>query len=203
MSSASQILLQQAMARQEQGDGLAAEPLYRAVLAEEPAHDIANHNLGLLLAQRGADAESVPHFQAALKSQPGVGQYWLSYAGALLATGHPHEAQMVLTRGQQRGFGGAAVASLLQQARSALIPSEADLRVERGTVQVGQGRTDEAVATYREAITLAPNHAEAHFRLGSILSETGNIAEGFAHYMKRAAIVHGGRPWRQPPHPPR
>ena len=197
MSSASQILLQQAMARQEQGDGLAAEPLYRAVLAEEPAHDTANHNLGLLLAQRGADAESVPYFQAALKSRPGVGQYWLSYAGALLATGHPHEAQMVLTRGQQRGFGGAAVDSLLQQARTALTPSEADLRVERGTVQMGQGRTDEAVATYRETIALAPNHAEAHFRLGSILSETGNIAEGFAHYMKRAALVHAGRPWRQ------
>jgi tetratricopeptide (TPR) repeat protein len=197
MSSASQILLQQAMARQGQGDNQAAETLYRAVLAEEPAHDAANHNLGLLLAQRGAGAASVPYFQAALKSQPGVGQYWLSYASALLATGHPHEAEMVLTRGQQRGFGGAAVDSLLHQARIALTPSEADLCVERGTVQMGQGRTDAAVAAYREAIALAPNHAEAHFRLGSVLSESGSIAEGFAHYMKRAAIVHGGRPWRQ------
>ena len=197
MSSASQILLQQAMERKEQGDNLAAETLYRAVLAQEPAHDEANHNLGLLLARRGEDAASVPHFQAALKSRPDVGQYWLSYAGALLATGHPHEAQMVLTRGQQRGFGGAAADSLLRQARTALTPSAADLCVERGTVQVGQGRTDAAVASYREAIALAPNHAEAHFRLGSVLSETGNIAEGFAHYMKRAAVVHGGRPWRQ------
>ena len=95
MSSASQILLQQAMAQKEQGDNLAAETLYRAILAEEPAHDEANHNLGLLLAQRGADVASVPYFQTALKSQPGVEQYWLSYAGALLATGHPREAQTV------------------------------------------------------------------------------------------------------------
>ena len=51
MSSASQILLKQAMERQGQGDNLAAETLYRAVLAQEPAHDEANHNLGLLLAQ--------------------------------------------------------------------------------------------------------------------------------------------------------
>ena len=203
-STASQILQQQAMARQEQGDNLAAETLYRAVLAEEPAHDAASHNLGLLLVQRGADAASVPYFQAALKSQPGVGQYWLSYAGALLATGHPHEAQMVLTRGQQRGFGGAAVDSLLQQTRTALMPSEVDLCVQRGTAHLSEGRTAEAVATYREAIALAPNYAEAHFRLGSVLSETGNIAEGFVHYMKRAAIVHGGRPWqhdrREPAH---
>ena len=126
-----------------------------------------------------------------------MGQYWLSYAGALLATGHPREAHTVLIRGQQRGFGGPAVEALLQRVQAALTPSEADLRVERGTAQVMQGRIDQAVATYREAIALAPNHAEAHFRLGSILSETGHIAEGFAHYMKRAALVHGGRPWRQ------
>ncbi len=197
MSSASQILLQQAMAQKEQGDNLAAETLYRAILAEEPAHDEANHNLGMLLAQRGADVASVPYFQAALRSQPGVGQYWLSYAGALLATGHPREAQTVLTRGRQRGFGGAAVDSLLQQAQAALIPSEADQRVEHGTELAMQGLLGEAVASYRETIIREPNHAEAHFRLGSILSETGHIAEGFAHYMKRAAIVHGGRPWRQ------
>ena len=60
MSSASQTLLQQAIARQRQGDALAAEPLYRAVLAQEPAHGEANHNLGQLLAERGADAESLP-----------------------------------------------------------------------------------------------------------------------------------------------
>ena len=69
----------------ERGDAIAAEPLYRALLAEQPAHGEANHNLGMLLAQQGQDAQSLPLFQAALKSQPGIGQYWLSYAGALLA----------------------------------------------------------------------------------------------------------------------
>jgi len=202
MSSLSQTLLQQAIARQREGDALAAEPLYRGVLAEEPAHDQANYNLGVLLAQRGAHAQSLPFFQAALKSKPGAGQYWLSYAGALLATGHPREAQTVLTRGQQRGFGGPAVDALLQQAQAALIPSDADRCVERGTEQAMEGRIDEAVASYRQALALAPNHAEAHFRLGMVLSESGNIAEGFAHYMERAAVVHGGRPRRQDSHEP-
>jgi tetratricopeptide (TPR) repeat protein len=144
----------------------------------------------MLLAQQGQDAQSLPLFQAALKSQPGIGQYWLSYASALLATGHPREAQLVLSRGQQRGFAGPGVDALLQKAQAALTPSKADLLIEQGTAHAMQGRMTEAIAAYREAIVLAPGNAQAHFRLGSILSETGQIAEGFAHYMRRAALVH-------------
>jgi tetratricopeptide (TPR) repeat protein len=202
MSSTCETILQQAVALHRQGDGLAAEPLYRAVLAEQPAHGEANHGLGQLLAERGADTQSVAFFQAALKSQPGIWQHWLSYAGALLATGHPREAQLVLTRGQQRGLDGPALTMLLQKAQVALTPTEADQWVERGTAHVMQGRMADAVAAYRQAIAIAPDHAEAHFRLGSVLSETGHVAEGFAHYMTRAALVHGGRPWLQDsPHP--
>ena len=197
MSSSFEILLQQAIALHRRGDGIAAEPLYRAVLADQPAHGEANHNLGMLLAQRGLDAESLPLFQAALKSQPGTGQYWLSYASALLATGHPREAQMVLSRGQQRGLAGPAMDALFQKAQAALQPSDADLRFELGTAHAIEGRMQDAIAAYRETIAIAPDHAEAHFRLGSILSETGHIAEGFAHYMRRAALVHQGRPMRQ------
>ncbi len=200
MSSSFETMLEQAIALHRRGDGMAAEPLYRAVLADQPAHGEANHNLGMLLAQRGCDAQSLPLFQAALKSQPGMGQYWLSYAGALLATGHPREAQMVLSRGQQRGLAGPAMDALLCKAQAALQPSEADIRFELGTAHAMQGRMQEAIAAYRDAIAIAPDHAEAHFRLGSILSETGNIAEGFAHYMRRAEIVHRG-PRQDKPEP--
>lgn len=190
MPSAFEHMLKQAIALHNRGDVLAAAPLYRAVLAEQPAHGEANHNLGVLLAQQGQDAQSLPLFQAALKSQPGISQYWLSYASALLVTGHPREAQLVLSRGQQRGLAGPAVDALLLKAQTASIPSKADLLIEHGTAQAMQGRMTEAIASYREAITIEPGNARAHFRLGSILSETGQIAEGFSHYMRRAALVH-------------
>lgn len=197
MSYSVESKLKQAIALHGRGDALAAEPLYRAVLAEQPAHGQANHDLGLLLAQQGQDAQSLPLFQAALKSQPGIGQYWLSYAGALLTTGHPREAQLVLSRGQQRGLAGPAVDALLQKVQAAMTPSKAELLIEQGTAQATQGRMTEAIAAYREAIAVAPDNAGAHFRLGSILSETGQIAEGFAHYMRRAALVHGELPRAQ------
>ena len=91
MSSTCETILQQAVARHRQGDALAAEPLYRAVLAEQPAHGEANHGLGLLLAERGADAQSLPFFQAALKAQPGIWQHWLSYACLLYTSPSPRD----------------------------------------------------------------------------------------------------------------
>src|SRR4051812_17449718 len=170
MSSSLETMLQRAIALHKSGDATAAEPLYRAVLTDQPAHGEANHNLGMLLAQRGCDAESLPLFQAALKSQPGVGQYWLSYASALLATGHPREAQMVLSRGQQSGLASPAMDVLLQKAQAALQLSEADRRFELATAHAIAGRMPDAIAAYRETIAIAPDHAEAHFRLGSLLS---------------------------------
>jgi tetratricopeptide (TPR) repeat protein len=190
MAVMSQTILQQALSLHRKGDAAAAEPLYRAILAGQPDHDEAAHNLGLLLAQRGAHAEALTQFQTALKSQPRVGQYWLSYADALLATGHPREAHVVLSRGQQRGLKGPAVDALLRKAEAASAPTDADRGLELATGYAAQGRMSEAIAAYRELLAIAPGHAEAHFRLGSILSETGDIAEGFAHYMRRAQLVH-------------
>jgi tetratricopeptide (TPR) repeat protein len=192
--------MQQANALRQQADGFAAEPLYRAVLAAEPAHDEAAHSLGQLLAERGAHVESLKQFQAALKVRPGIGQYWFSYAGALLATDHAREARIVLSRAQQSGFAGPALDALLAQADAALTPSDADRRMEIGTAFATEGRIAEAIAAYREALAHTPDHAETHFRLGSLLSETGHVAEGFTHYMRRAALVHAD-PDRQPNKP--
>src|ERR1043165_687584 len=188
----SQNILQQALALHQKGDTAAAEPLYRAVLAAQPAHGEAAHNLGRLLAEKGDHAEALAQFQTALKSEPRVAQHWLSYADALLLTGHPREAQLVLTRGRQRGLAGPQADILLQRAQAAISP--ADLQFERATAHAMRGEIQDAIAGYRQVIVLAPDHAEAHFRLGSLLSESGQIAEGFAHYMRRAALEHGGRP---------
>lgn len=193
MSSFSQTALQQALALHRSGDMAAAEPLYRAVLAEQPGHGEAAHNLGLLLAGRGATSEALAQFQTALKSRPDVAQHWLSYAEGLLATGHPREAHLVLTRGQQRGLAGPAFSALLRQAEAALAPTETDKRLARATDLAMQGRLTDAIAAYRDILAADPKNAETHFRLGSILSESGRIAEGFAHYMQRAHLVHGGQ----------
>ena len=80
----------------------------------------------------------------------------------------------------------------------------------RGLVAAGrraeaQSDTEGAIGLFREALAMAPDLADAHYHLGSALSEHGRIAEGFAHYMRRAALVYGtgeAPPTREtdPPH---
>jgi Flp pilus assembly protein TadD len=44
------------------------------------------------------------------------------------------------------------------------------------------GRTDEAIAQYREALRLFPGYSGAHFNLGQALSSLGRFAEADAEF---------------------
>ena len=70
-------------------------------------------------------------------------------------------------------------------------PGDAALLDNLGSALLMQGKTEEAIACYREALVHAPDFAEAHFHLGAVLSQNGHVAEGFEHYMRRAALVYG------------
>ena len=88
-------------------------------------------------------------------------------------------------------------AGLFQEAAAALEdaaacqPDSAALLSDLGYARTALGQFDQAIDAYRHALSLKPDFAEAHFRLGSVLSENGHVAEGFAHYMRHAALVHG------------
>ena len=64
-----------------------AEQLYKSVLAEEPKHSHANHNLGVLLVSVGYLSNALPHLRVALDQDPNVNQFWLRYIDALLKLG--------------------------------------------------------------------------------------------------------------------
>lgn len=172
--------MEEAIDRQRAGRLAEAETLYRRVLSEHPRHAIAHHNLAVVTAERGAVGEALPHFKLALEAEPGQGLYWLSYARALLLSGRPEPAAKLLERGRARGLAGPAFETLLAQAR-----------LRMGDALAARGDPARAIEAYRAALADDPELAEAHLHLGSVLSETGAIAEGFAHLMRRAELVHG------------
>lgn len=172
-------LLEQAIARHKAGQLAAAEDAYRTVLKMEPAHAGANHNLGVILVQTERVGEGLAHLERALKSDAGNAQFLLSCARGLLAAGRPDEGLALLAHD----------ASLLDKWASALL---------------AQGRPEDAIAAYRKGLAADPDYAEVHYHLGSLLSEMGHVAEGFAHFMRRAALVYGAgkRPAADEPDPP-
>ncbi|MFA7241477.1 MAG: tetratricopeptide repeat protein, partial [Sulfuricellaceae bacterium] len=113
--------LQQAVAHHRAGGLQEAEQLYRAILQALPDQPDANHNLGVLAGQVGQHAAGLPFLKTAWAVKPDQGQYALSYAGALLATGQAGEALDVLHAAMRRGFNTPAVQTLRQQAEAAML----------------------------------------------------------------------------------
>lgn len=112
--------LQQAITHHQAGQPQEAEHLYRAILQIRPSHPDANHNLGVLLGQTEGYATGLPYLKAALEGNPSQGQYWLSYAQALLVFGQHEEAKMVIETAMQCGLDTPTVQSLRNRIDAAL-----------------------------------------------------------------------------------
>lgn len=110
--------LQQAITDYQSGRHQAAEALYCGILQLQPDHPEANHNLGVLTAQKNQPADALPYFLAALDAAPAHGQYWLSYIDALFQAGQANEAQQVLELARQQGLQGNAVDLLALRLKS-------------------------------------------------------------------------------------
>ncbi|WP_165837213.1 tetratricopeptide repeat protein [Phenylobacterium hankyongense] len=182
--------MEAAVAHQRAGRLAEAERLYRKVLQQRPVDAIANHNLGAVLAQSSQPEQGLAFLKRALQAEPAQGQYWLSYARGLLACGRPDEALRLLETARQRGLSGPGLDGMAAQA-------QADL----GAAHSANGRLAEAIAAYRRAVAIRPEFAEAHFHLAAALSQTGAIAEGFEHFMRRADLVYGPQAPPRPPSP--
>jgi tetratricopeptide (TPR) repeat protein len=57
-----------------------------------------------------------------------------------------------------------------------------------GIALSNQGKTDEAIVHYREAIELRPSYAEAHYNLGRLLARKGQLDDAVTHYEKALEI---------------
>lgn len=212
-------LLRQAIASHRAGQLDAAEKAYADLVAAEPTHAEARHNLGVLMMQRGRIAEGLEHLKAALASNPREPLYFFSCAKGFLAAGKPQEALGVLARARAAGLSDKRFEVLEAQAAKLATPQSAEAAARKrladkpddaeawdalGSALLGQGKVEAAIESYRKALAAAPDFADAHYHLGSVLSENGRVREGFEHYMRRAALVYGTgkRPASDEPDPP-
>ena len=194
-------LLGQAVIQHQAGNLAEAETLYRSILARQPGHPDANHNLGILIASTGQVAAALPHFQAALQANPNQGQFWLSCIDALIQLSQLGAARKILNLGVESGLSGAAVDSLrnrLQSPASALPPAatvagstntlehEPPSAFERSDVGSGSAQRQEAKLSKNRKKKGAPNRVEDWYNLGQMHEAKGAIAEAEDSY--RGAI---------------
>jgi tetratricopeptide (TPR) repeat protein len=57
-----------------------------------------------------------------------------------------------------------------------------------GTVLESMGRVEDAIAQFQRAVTVDPDHVEAHQKLGYMLYRAGRADEALSHYLRALAI---------------
>ena len=152
-----------------------AEALYRQILAIDPNHVDALHNLGYLASQVGRDDIAVELIGRATTIDPTQAVAFNNLGNALAAKGAFAEALAAFHRA------------------IALQPALAMAHSNLGNVLRNQGRPDEAAAAHRRALALDPDFTLAHNNLGAALLDLGEAEAAVASFRQALA--------RQPDYP--
>ena len=167
--------LQRGIKAHKEGSFQEAEMLYRAILGAEPAHPDANHNLGVLTFSDGKPEEAVQCFEAALKANPYVEQFWLSYISVLIEVGDFSRAGNSVLLGREIGVYSANLSDLEKKLNKKLSQSEKTLDLEHyeqdrarlsATVSLKPGSQDENPSLKRLLAKLLEAHRDGY--LGTV-----------------------------------
>jgi protein O-mannosyl-transferase len=176
------------------------EGIWRDTIAKLPDNERAHHNLGVILADAGRTAESVPEYEAAIRLKPDYTEAHYNFGNALSAEGRTSEAvaqyeealRLKPDYAQAHNNLGAAlstegrIAEAIAQYEEAvrLEPDFAQAHYNLGAALSAQGQIADATTQYEEAVRLKPDFAEAHYNLGNALSSEGRASEAIAHYQE-------------------
>ncbi len=132
----------------KQGDLDAAERTFREVLAGGGERAFVHHNLGIVLQQRGRDAQALVEFRAAARLEPSFGPARLVAGASLLALGRPADAEVELRHAVR------------------LMPNEPAAHLQLADAFERTGNVAGVVEEYRRLTELAPDSDEYAYRLG-------------------------------------
>ena len=198
--------LQKSVEAHKGGQIQEADRIYIAILQAQPKHLDANHNMAVLAVSVGKVQESLPFFKTALKANPSMGQYWLSYIDALIQLDQIVDAQYVLDQAKGMGAKWEAFDQLeqrlnspnkvsidppkdhlqslinlyqqgqLQQALDSVkqllsnFPNSMALHNIQSTANARLDDFDAAIGSFKQAIKIMPDYAEAYNNMGNDLN---------------------------------
>jgi len=186
------------MERQQQGDFDGAIRAWRAILLQNPDSVAALNNLGVALRRIGRIAESEAVLRTGIERHPMTAELHISLGqtrqewgrddeaeqefirASVLAPGAPsaHHALGALYLGQGRLEDGIRALNAAVKADQKHVPSLVGL----AAALTDRGDTTTAARHLTTALSLAPDHAEAHAALASLLLLAGDYEAGFREW---------------------
>ena len=110
--------LRQGISAHEDGRLQEAENIYRAILQIDSKHPDANHNLGVLAVSSYQPDKALPFLETALKTNPNIEQFWLSYIDALVQNDQTNDAEIAIKEFEEAGFNAAKIEGLRTQLKA-------------------------------------------------------------------------------------
>jgi tetratricopeptide (TPR) repeat protein len=173
-----------------------AEKAYRRFLSDQPDFAPALHLYGVLLAQTGRAERGAEEIAKAVAAQPANPVYLNDLGNAFMEARRLREAVEAYDRAlaaARRDFPQAQfnranalmrlgeLEAALQSYDSALkIGASAPVLTNRGLVLAQLARYDEAIASFQQAVALAPESRDARLNLGLALRKLGRTEEAIA-----------------------
>jgi Tfp pilus assembly protein PilF len=171
-----QSALEQAWKTHQSGNVAAAESVYRHVIAHQADHAAAHVYLGIALFDQRKFAQSVASYRTALSINPQFPIAWNNLGNSLRMLGDVDRADACF----QKAIDGQ--------------PGYLSPLKNRGTLWVWAGEIEKGLASYSEALQLAPADPELHRNLGVIYLLQQRYDEGWPEYRWRWHFIPGGRP---------
>ena len=187
---------------QREGRTTAAEDLYRTVLADDPDHAGALHELGTLRLQAGEFTEAAEFFSRLIGCDPNSSSAHNNLGIALERLDRPAHAarhfETALTLEPKRPEANYNLGHALQtldrrgEARAcyeraiALRPDYVEAHNSLG-VLLAPDRPDEALASFERAVAIRPGFADAHNNAGNVLHDLGRHNDALASYRRALA----------------
>ena len=190
--------------RHQAGDLVAAERIYREILAVEPAHTDSLRMLAMVATQARRHEEAIALASRAVQAAPVSPAVHLAHAVTLQEAGRMAEAVASYDRVlaadpgmptalygralalQELGQLEAAIAGY--QAALALRPDFAEALNNLGNSLLAVGRRNEAEVAYRRAIAVRPDHVDAYYNLGVSLQAMERHGEAVETYRRTLAL---------------
>lgn len=162
--------LAEAVQVHQAGNLVAAEQIYREVLAYDPNQPDALHLLGMVALATGSPERAKELISKAIRVRPQAAPF------------HSNLALAVMELGDLPG----AEASCREAIR--LNPVFPEAHYNLSVTLQRRGLVDEAMAACREALSLQPKYPRAHFALGVSLWERGDLEEAIASLKQAVAL---------------
>ena len=187
--------LRQGVAAHKEGRLQNAERLYRIILQSQPTHPDANHNLGVLAVSINKAGVALPLFKTALKANPKIEQFWLSYIDALIKEKKFDNAKQILEKAKTQGIDGERLSSLEAQ----LLPKTQKPNTARANPPqellnslLGQYQNERFSDAEKLALQITqdfPKHQFAWKVLGAALKQTGRAIDSLTAMQKSVQLV--------------